>query len=242
MTVVGDRARTVRDAGMSMVEVMVAISLLALLGTALTAVAVLGMRVSAGLQNHLNNSTAGSIATDASTKVLRTAVLPEQLVEQSCSGCTDTAIIQATRTQVSFYANLNNRGDGPSLITLQVVRDPNTAQASGQLVQTLQPPTVLGPGQYTFCNPALAGCKTYKRVLSRGLDWPAQNIFAYYNNDGDLLTSSALTASDLGSVTSIEVLFKVQGVKGRSDYPGSVSATRVRLPNADINVLAQNIS
>ena len=222
---------------MTLPELLVAMGIFTILVLALGTTSVLGMRVSSGLQNRLDNATQGQVAVDAVSKVLRTAILPKQLADLSCVNCASTAIVQATRTQVSFYANLNNNGNGPSLVTLRIAQDTNAAQTSGKLVQTLQPPTPLGGGRYTFCDPATAGCVVQTRVLARGLAWPAADIFGYYNVDGSLVTTSTLTNTDLASVTSIDVALTVQTVRGQTRYPASTVIKRVRLPNSDVNVL-----
>ena len=80
----------------------------------------------------------------------------------------DSAIVQATSSQMSFYANLNNTGNGPSLVTLQTVSDPNKAGTT-MLQQTLVPPTVLADGSYSFCDIRVAGCTFITRILTRGL-------------------------------------------------------------------------
>ena len=232
----------VRDDGNTLPELLVAMGLFTLLTLLLTATSVLGYRIAANLQNRTDNATQGQLAIDAVSKVLRTAILPDQLADVSCVSCADTAIVAATRTQVSFYANLNNNGNGPSLVTLQVVQDTNATQTSGKLVQTLQPPTSLGAGQYTFCNPASAGCVVQKRVLARGLAWPATNLFGYYNFAGDQVTSATFTTSDLASVASVEVSLTVQTITGQTRFPASTVIKRVRLPNSDINVLVQPVT
>ena len=227
-----------RDEGFSLPEILVAMGLFSLLTLLLCTTSILGMRVANGMQNRLDNATQGQSSIDAVSKVLRTAILPDQLTDVSCVSCADTAILQATRTQVSFYANLNNNGIGPSLVTLQIVRDTFASQTSGALVQTMQPPTGLGAGKYTFCNPTTdPTCVVQTRVLARGLAWPATDIFGYYDFNGAPITTSTLSDSDLASVASVEVAVTVQTVRGQSQYPSSTVVKRVRLPNSDINVL-----
>ena len=66
--------------------------------------------------------------------------------------------------------------------------DPNAGNGTGLLEQRTQPPTALGDGRYTFCNPATAGCVVYSRVLARGVVLPSSNAFAYYDFGGALTT------------------------------------------------------
>jgi hypothetical protein len=226
-----------RDGGYSLAECLVAAGLFLVLTTMLTATAVLALRARTGLETRLDDSTQGQVGIAAASKVLRTAVLPDQLDDQTCTGCADTAIVQATSTKVSFYANLNNTGQGPSLVTLDVIVDPNHA-GTGILRQSTQPPTPLGDGRYSFCTPGTTGCRVDKRILARGLVWPTSAVFGYYDFYGLGITGTALSSDQLPQVSSIDVALSVQTSKGaRTTYPASTVVQRVRLPNADINVL-----
>lgn len=227
-----------KDGGFSVIEVLVAMVLFGMVTTAVVAVAIIGLRTTSGLGIRLDNSNEGQAGIAATSKVLRTAVLPDQLESQVCDTCADTAIISASGTKVTFYANLNNTGQGPSLVTLQVVADPNATNGTGVLEQRTQPPTALGGGRYTFCNPATAGCVVNTRVLARGVVMPSSNAFAYYDFGGAAITGTTLASTDLPRVSSVDVQLTVQTKPG-AGYPTSTMVQRIRLPNADINVLVQ---
>jgi hypothetical protein len=235
----GHEAERPRDEGTSLAEVLVAMGLFALLTTILATTAIIGLRTSTGLGVRLDNSTQGQLGMAAVSKVLRTAVLPDQLEDQICSGCAETAIIQATTTRVTFYANLNNTGQGPSLVTLQVLRDPNATNGSAILQQSTQPPIPGTDGRYSFCTAGAAGCQVDTRIIARGLIWPAVNVFGYYDFSGQPITGTSLATADLPRVSSVDVSISVQTQPGPSAYPASTAVQRVRLPNADINVLVQ---
>lgn len=223
---------------MSIIEVLVASGIFMLLTTMIASVAILGLRTSTGMQVRLDNSTQGDVGMAASGKVLRTAVLPDQLDAQSCDGCADTAIVQASSTRVTFYANLDNTGQGPSLTTLEVLQDP---QASGTAIlrQTTIPPTPTTGGHYRFCNPATElGCVVRVRTLARGLIWPTAAVFTYYDFDGVRIAGTSLASTDLPRVSSADIAITVQSRPG-SGYPTATTVQRVRLPNADINVLVE---
>lgn len=226
------------DAGTTLIEVMAAVGLFSILGFALVSISILALNTSTNLGIRLDNVTQGQIGANAVSKILRTAVLPDQLADQVCVNCADTAIVQATRSQVSFYANLNNTGSGPSLVTLRVIADPHRP-GRAMLQQHMQPPTVLSGGRYTFCNPATPGCAVQVRTLARGLYLPIENVFGYYDFDGNAITSPTLTDSDLARVSSVDVVLRVQTVPVRDENPPNTVVLRVRLPNADINVLAR---
>ncbi len=224
------------DSGTSLVEVMTTVFLLTIVLGAVGTLTVLGIQVSNRMTDRIDNVTTAQNGMAATTKVLRTAVLPDQLDDRACSGCADTAIVQATKSQVSFYANLNNTGQGPSLVTLQVVTDPNRAGTT-MLRQTMIPPTILPDGRYTFCTPGTAGCVTRTRVLSRGLAAATPTVFSYYDFDNLLIASATLSTADLARVSSVEVTLTVKLTAGSNRSKANSLVQRVTLPNADVNVL-----
>ncbi|GAA4380376.1 hypothetical protein [Nocardioides caricicola] len=223
---------------MSIVEVLVAGALFTVLTTMIASVAILGLRTTTGMEVRLDNSTQGDVGMAASGKVLRTAVLPDQLDSLACDGCADTAIVQATSTRVTFYANLDNTGQGPSLTTLEVLQDP-LASGTAILRQTTIPPTPTSGGHYRFCNPATEpACVVSVRTLARGLVWPTAAVFTYYDFDGARIAGTSLPAADLPRVSSADISITVQSQPG-AGYPTTTVVQRVRLPNADINVLVE---
>lgn len=226
------------DAGFTIVEMVVAIGLFVMLVAMVGTTAVLGMRTTDGLGVRLDNANQSQQGMVAASKVLRTAVLPDQLDDQTCTGCADTAIVQATTTRVTFYANLNNTGQGPSLVTLQVVQDP-ARPGEGLLQEVSQPPIALADNRYTFCAVGSPGCVVVTRTLARGLPWPATAVFGYYDFGGAPIAGPSLSAADLPRVSSLDVLLTSQTRPSPGAFPASTLVQRVRLPNADINVLVQ---
>jgi prepilin-type N-terminal cleavage/methylation domain-containing protein len=243
MTRTGDSRRPRPDAGMTLAELLVAMAVFTLLTIGLGTTAVLVIRTTGALENRLDNSTQSQVAVDAISKVLRTAVLPEQATELACPTCADTALVQATRTRVRFYASLNTAASAPLLVTLELERDTRASQTSAQLVQRIQQPIINTASQsYSYCDPvaAPATCQVQTRVLVRGLEWPAVDTFFYYSADGPLITRTALNTTDLPLVSSVELVLKVQSVRGNDRYQPATVHKRVRLPNAEINVLVEN--
>lgn len=237
-TLRSDEQRPPRDGGFTVAEVMVATGLFVVLVVIVGSTAVLGLRTSDGLGVRLDNAGQAQQGIAAVSKVLRTAVLPDQLDSQTCTTCADTAIVQATATQVTFYANLNNTGQGPSLETLEVVEDP-AHPGSGMLRQLSQPPIALSGNRYTYCVAGTSGCVVNSHVLARGLSWPADPVFGYYDFGGARIDGTALASTDLPRVSSIDVVVTSQTRPSPGAYPASTQVQRVRLPNADINLLVQ---
>lgn len=226
---------------MSLAELLVAMAIFTILATGLGTTAVLVIRTTSALENRLDNATQSQVSVDAVSKVLRTAVLPEQATELTCPTCADTALRQATRTRVQFYANLNTVGSAPLLVTLELERDPHATQTAGQLVQRIQRPIINTATQsYSYCDPASPTCPVQRRVLSRGLSWPAVDTFFYYGSNGALIARATLGNDDLPLVSSVEIAMKVQTVQGNTRYQPVTVVKRVRLPNAEINVLVDD--
>lgn len=224
------------QSGFTLVEVMVAVAIFSLLMTMLTTAMVKGMQLSRSMGVRLDNINQGQTGMNAVTKALRTAVLPDQLVDSICVGCSDTALILATPISVTFYANLNNTGLGPSLMSYYIESD--ATNTFYNLVQSTQAPTVLSAGQYSFCAPS-PSCPVTKRVITRGLRGPADPVFGYYDFDGNPMVANPMSADDRALVSSIDITLKVQTNPIQTSAPTNTIVQRVTLPNATINVLVQ---
>jgi prepilin-type N-terminal cleavage/methylation domain-containing protein len=228
--------RHTNDRGFTLMELMVAMGLLSVLMVILTTTIVKGMQMTRSMGVRLDNINQGQLGMNAATKAIRTAVLPDQLVN-TCVGCGDTALITATSITMTFYANLNNTGAGPSRMAYLIEQDPTFNY--GNLVQTAQAPHPRGDGSYDFCVPGAAGCTVSKRIIARGVPWPATPTFLYYDFNGDPITSNPLTAADLAQVNSIDIALKLQTNVVQTAAPTNTIVQRVQLPNANTNVLVQ---
>lgn len=227
-----------RDEGMTLVELMVAIGLAMLLMLVVLTFTIAAIRASDATEARNDNVNAAQVGMAGASKVIRTAVLPEQLNDHACTGCGDSAIVAAGSTQMSFYANLDNNGNGPSLVTLQAVADPNEPGTT-MLQQLLIPPTALSDGSYTFCAVSAPGCRFRTWVLVRGL--PASpSLFTYYDFDGNPIAGTTIASTDLKKVASIDVALRVQLRPGQTRTPAENLVQRVSLPNADVSVLTDN--
>jgi len=227
-----------RDEGMTLVELMVAMGLAVMLMFVVLGFTIAAMRASDATEARNDNLTAAQVGMAASTKVIRTAVLPDQLDDHACTGCADSAIVAASGSQMSFYANLDNNGNGPSLVTIQAVADPDHPGTT-MLRQRLIPPTALSDGSYTFCDITKPTCTYRTRILMRGMP-VSPTIFTYYDFEGAALDDGTLASSELIQVASIDVTLDVQLRSGQTRTPGENIVQRVSLPNANVNVLTDN--
>lgn len=224
-----------RDAGMGLAEMMVAIGIFTLVMVALGSTAVLAIRTVGQMQNRVDNATQTELGMSSTSKVLRTAVLPKQLDESTCPTCEESAVIKATTTEITFHANLGRSSIGPSLVTLVVLQDPRRAGTAVLEQRTIDP--TAGPNNtYTFCNPAVSGCRVQKRVLARTLVWPTAPVFSYYDTDGLRMTATTLSATQKARISSVDVVLSAQARPGQDRWGPLTAVQRVRLPNVEINV------
>jgi phage tail protein X len=238
MSAVRRDARRVDDQGMSLAELVVTIGLMALIGTMVASVSIVVMRTYTGVQSRIENSSQAELGIAAAGKVLRTAILPEQLEDTVCVGCGGTAIIQAGPNTVTFYANVGDTTIGPSKVTLVAAADPQRP-GTWRLLQQTEAPRSTGAGTYTFCDRTKpATCTIRDHVLSRGLLSSAPGVFTYYDYEGNVMASSSV-AGNLSRVSSVDIVLSVKADPGE-DVPSRTTVSRVRLPNVEINVLSES--
>ena len=209
-----------------MVEMMVVVLILGVVLAAVQTTLVMTQKSVAQSGQRITETLQAKTAIDSITKVLRTAVLPSQL-NGTGSTSTAAAFIQGTKNSVQFYANINNDANitGPSQVTYSVASD-------GTLTETIQPPDAhaVGNYNYTYCTPS-ATCVVKSRVLAKGVSTTV-TMFTYYTKSGASITDPILTASDLSSVDSIDVVVQVKAAATQAVLSTTLTE-RVTLPNAD---------
>jgi prepilin-type N-terminal cleavage/methylation domain-containing protein len=218
--------RTGRDGGYTMVEMMVVVAILGIVLAAVQTTLIMAQKTVSGSGARVDQTSQAKAAIDSITKVLRTAVLPSQL-NGTGAVSTAAAFIQGTKTSVQFYANINNDANitGPSRVTYNI-------DAAGNLTETIQPPDAhaVGDYNYTYCTPG-AGCVVPTRILARHVS-TTQTLFTYYVKNGAAITDTTLTATDLASVDSVDVVVQVKASANQTIQATTLYA-RVTLPNAD---------
>jgi prepilin-type N-terminal cleavage/methylation domain-containing protein len=217
----GQQAR--RDAGLTLPELLVAMSLTGVLLAALASLFLGATKTTHGTQNRLEEINDGRVAISIMGRAMRTAILPNQLFD---STSTETsAFISATPTSLRFYANIDNPANtvGPTKVAYQV--------AGGVLTQVTQTPNVFDADNpvYVYCVPG-PGCPTKTKVLSRDV-LTSSAIFRYYDSLGNELVGSPLTDDQLDAVDSVDISVTVS--KSGSGGGGSTFALRVAMPNHD---------
>ncbi len=222
-----EQRRRHRQGGYTLVELVVVIFVLGIVLAGVQTTLIFTQRTVGQNAIRLDQAAQAKVAMDSMSRILRTAVLPSQLNATGSTGSA-AAFIQGTATSVQFYANLNNDANtvGPSRVTYNV--------ASGVLSETIQPPDAhaVGDYNYQYCNPALPTCTTdMTRVLARNVQ-TTNAIFTYYAKNGSKFTDPTLTAAELASVDSIDLLLTVLSTPNQTIH-GSTLTMRVTLPNAD---------
>ena len=174
------RLREVREAGLSLVELLVSMALLGVVGTLVVSMMIVGQRTSADNQNIVSDSQYAQVAIDAMSRSLRSAVNPLVNVSQSLYTSSNTAGFTITGpNHVTFYTNLQNlsgasglQTTAPNLIDFNVTVNPKDS-TDYQLVETITRP---GAGNTYPSSGAI------KKVLVDGLMTPSTTkpVFTYY--------------------------------------------------------------
>jgi prepilin-type N-terminal cleavage/methylation domain-containing protein len=224
-----------RDAGFTLVEVMVSIALFSVLMALLSGVVIEMLKANAGTRDRLANLDQVRGGMDAMTRTLRTAVRPEQL-NPGCVDVCDYAFEAIGPTAVTFFANVGETAagaDAPTRITYTVTPDAGGKTATVTEVRQKVDPS-WASGDYVFvapctvAGPAVAGCTA--RAVTAGIRWPypaGEQPFAFRSVDGgtDLAAGTNVT-----TVATAEVTLPL----GTADNPSQSVTSTVFLPNTSL--------
>lgn len=174
----------------------------------------------------LEQAQQGKTGIEAMSKVLRTAVLPSQLLS-TCTAC--TAFLAGSTSSVAFYANVFNPNNtiGPSKATYFV----DSVDPKGKLIEVIQPPNAhaVTDTNYQYCDTTLPSCTTEKtRVVAYGVTGLG-TLFTYYDKLGAVIPAPLLGV-ELTQVDSIDIVLTI---KRTATVKGTTLTQRVTLPNAD---------
>ncbi len=214
------------QSGFTLIEMVVVISILGIVLAMVQQTSIMAFKDVNTNATRLDQAQQGKSGIESMTKVLRTAVLPKQLLG-TCTAC--TAFLAGTTNSVSFYANVFNPNNtiGPSKATYTV--DP--ADPKGKLVETIQPPNAhaVTDTDYQYCDIAVPACTTDKvRVVAYGVTG-LTTLFTYYDKVGAVIPAP-LAGVELTQVDSIDIVLTI---KRTATVKGTTLTTRVTLPNAD---------
>lgn len=229
-----------RDAGTTLPELLVVMSLFLLIGGLVATTTVFAQRQTGITETRQRNTDGARIAIEAMSKTMRTAIQPSQL-QYGCLTCTgsvsgSSAVTSASTTSMRFYGNLDNAGGGPTIVTFVTTLD--AATGTGTLVQTLQKPNAGSAPNFTYCTPG-PGCAVTSRTLVRGIVWPVSPaMFTFYDVNGAVvptLSDGSVAAANLADIDAVDVTLKVDTPTGYNNAPTTVT-NRIQMPNSDTSV------
>jgi prepilin-type N-terminal cleavage/methylation domain-containing protein len=232
-----------RDAGVSLIELLVVMMLFGLIGTLVTSLVISTHRQNAATRIRLEDVDQARVGMDALTRTLRTAVQPAQL-QIGCTSCTGpastaTAVTTARSDYVQLFANFGSEA-GPSLVTFTVGDD--AAEGMATLTQKTQPPDAGSAPNYSYtaCTVGAPGCAISRRTLVRGLTWPPPApVFTYRDNTAAQLTpggSGQLSPEQLIAIDAIDIRLPVRTPNPFGTAPVTLVG-QVALPNAASGIL-----
>jgi prepilin-type N-terminal cleavage/methylation domain-containing protein len=222
-------ARSGKDGGFTLAEMLCAMLVLGMLMTAVSALFIADMKSTETTNSRVSQANEGRVAMESMSRILRTAVLPSSLA--SCSSCGATAaFIQGTAFKVSFYADINNDNNstGPSQVVFKV-------DANGTLIQTVQP---ADPGSgatgytWTSCTLGAPGCSLRQTVLATGVVTSGPNLFTYYSFGSQTPITGVLTAQQLANVDAVDIVLSTTSSGAAGKAPVTF-VQRIALPNVD---------
>lgn len=217
-----------RDRGMTLVELLVAISLLAIATTLITAMVVTLARGSARQEAEQYSSRTAAVALDQVGRIVRGAT--PTLHANGWQQLPALVEARADRVRLSTYLDADADNPAPTLVELRI------DAVSGTMTETRWPAYRSG-GVWEFASTPSRTRVVLEGVLPQGRSLPTggsvQRAFAYFAADGRALplpTSGQLTDAQRAEVSSIRVALAVQSQPGTAAAPAVIETT-VSMPN-----------
>ncbi|GEK80999.1 PulJ/GspJ family protein [Agrococcus baldri] len=206
-----------RERGMTLIELLVAISLLAVAMTLLTSMVVSASRTFTQQETQQDSTNRAAIAMRSVTQVIRGGT------ELELSSTWQPAPVFSTARPDSLtmntYVGVDSTDEGPTRVTLTV------DAARGELVET------------RFASSRAGGVWVYSTTPSRtrvlAYDVSSSAPFSYLRADSTALPSRALSETERREIAAVRVTLAVQSVPGSDASPAELVSV-VSLPNLDI--------
>jgi prepilin-type N-terminal cleavage/methylation domain-containing protein len=237
------RARVRDDAGLTLVEMIVSMVVMAILLAAVATIFVATTKAVNANRHRMAQGNDARVAIESTARTLRQAVLPSQdvaggtCVAVGGGGTCLSAFIKGTPTSLQLYSNVDNplvhatsgtNNSGPRKVTYSI-------DSSKNLVQVIQQPDAHQWDNYNWtysiCSTVPANCRT-SVIATNVTQVNGQPLFTYYQ-DGVALTGSSFDADALKKVNSIDIVLSVQQPGGPSGSAPTTYIQRVALQNVD---------
>lgn len=217
-----------RDRGMTLVELLVAISVLAIATTLITAMVVSLARTSTRQEAEQYSSRTAAVALDQVGRIVRGAT--PTLHANGWQQLPAIVEARADRVRLSTYLDANADNPAPTLVELRI------DAASGTMTETRWASYRSG-GVWTFAATPSRTRVVLEGVLPQGRSLPngavVGSAFDYFAVDGRAMalpTSGRLADAQRAEVSSIRVALAVQSQPG-TGAPPAVIETTVSMPN-----------
>ena len=210
------RERRREDGGFSLIELLVGISILAIVGTIVTSTMIVTLRTSEGVENTAASSAAARTAESRVLSLIRAAVPPS-----TSSTTQPPAIYAASDWGMGFYSQ---HGLDPRSPANRVILFVN---GQGELVERITTPSGSGP-DWTY-----SGANQTERVIARGLT--SNSIFSFFDQVGQgtspmPISGGWLTSAQLDTVVSMRVEMVLDADDSARTGPVTISS-RIELRN-----------
>jgi len=214
---VSARTPTPRDRGLTLIELLVAISLFAIVSTLITTLVITVAQTHARQESQQDSTNGASLGMQHISRIIRAGTeIPQSSTWQTAPAF---SVAEPSRMTLQSYLDVESTDEGPTRVALVI------EPATGNLIERRIAPTKSG-GLWIYTSAA-----TTPRVLVR--DVASGSSFTYLRADGTPLPARALTEAERREIAAVRVELVVQ-THATDDAEPTALRTEVSLPNLDL--------
>ena len=210
------RTPTPRDRGLTLIELLVAISLFAIVSTLITTLVITVAQTHARQESQQDSTNAASLGMQHITRIIRAGT---EIPSSTWQSAPAFSVAEPSRMTLQSYLDVESTAEGPTRVALAI------EPATGILTERRIAPTK-SSGLWVYTSPATA-----PRVLVR--DVATGSTFTYLRADGTQLPARALTEAERREIAAVRVELTVQTHATDDAQPTQLRA-EVSLPNLDL--------